>query len=602
MSTSVNIQQLKPEEHVTIVESQGQPEIQYGNCCTKGISFIQNGIYTFFSEHNAVLWRVFWFKVGVLFFIYFGFAMYTRFGDEGSLRLLVCTVFGVFVLVVHFTWRWTGRPFIWLGEALSSRQNKRKVQILRWIMYLVSAVISIVVLIKEVALETPENLISLAGLAAFILVSYIISTNPSRVNWHPVYWGIIVQFFFALVILRTSGGYVAFKWMADRVKEFLAHTNAGSVFVFDNPSAHFFAFSLMPVVTFFSAVISILYYLGVMQAIVGVIGRFLGFCLGTTPVESLTAAGNIFIGMVEAPLMIRPFLNKMTISELHAMMTGGFATIAGGVLGAYIGFGIPANHLLSASVMSAPAALAMSKLMCPETEEPMISDQDYGKIEVSSERNLIDAIATGATASIKLIANIIVNLIAFLALLAFVNATLTWFGDRVDVHNLTFELICSYVLYPVALAMGTYPQDCRRIAQLVGVKTFTNEFIAYQRLKDLLENKKLWLNYTQVYNSSSDWLWRDQDAFLVRTNVTLVGGFLSTRSEVIATYALCGFANIGSVGILLGGLSALAPKRKPEMSRIILRAMIAGNIACFMTACVAGLFYREFKDEAYKVS
>ncbi|XP_041367798.1 solute carrier family 28 member 3-like isoform X3 [Gigantopelta aegis] len=426
--------------------------------------------------------------------------------------------------------------------------------------------------------------------------------NPARVKWHPVYWGLILQFYFALVILRTRWGYEAFRWMGDRVAEFLAHTRAGSEFVFGRQPAFSMAFSVMPMVTFFSAVISVLYYLGVMQAIVGVIGRFLGFCLGTTPAESLNAAGSIFIGMTEGLLMIRPFLDRMTISELHAIMTAGFATISGGVLGVYIGLEIPANHLLSASVMSAPAALAMSKLMCPETEEPIISADDYGTMEDSEDRNLIDAITTGATTSIKLIASMIVNLIAFLALLAFVNATLTWFGERVDIHNLTFELICSYVLYPVALAMGTRPQDCRRVARLVGVKTFTNEFIAYERLKDLLENKKRWLNYTQVYNSSSDWLWHDQDAFLVRTNETLVGGFLSVRSELISTYALCGFANFGSVGILLGALSTLAPKRKPEMSRIILRAMIAGNIACFMTACIAGLFFQEFQDGTYRVN
>ncbi|XP_041367797.1 solute carrier family 28 member 3-like isoform X2 [Gigantopelta aegis] len=486
--------------------------------------------------------------------------MYTRFGDEGSLRLLVCTVFGVFLLVVRFTWRLTGRPFVWLGDALSNQENGSLIKTLRWVLYVVSAVAIIVVLVVKVALETPDNLVSLAGLTTFILVTYIISMNPARVKWHPVYWGLILQFYFALVILRTRWGYEAFRWMGDRVAEFLAHTRAGSEFVFGRQPAFSMAFSVMPMVTFFSAVISVLYYLGVMQAIVGVIGRFLGFCLGTTPAESLNAAGSIFIGM------------------------------------------IPANHLLSASVMSAPAALAMSKLMCPETEEPIISADDYGTMEDSEDRNLIDAITTGATTSIKLIASMIVNLIAFLALLAFVNATLTWFGERVDIHNLTFELICSYVLYPVALAMGTRPQDCRRVARLVGVKTFTNEFIAYERLKDLLENKKRWLNYTQVYNSSSDWLWHDQDAFLVRTNETLVGGFLSVRSELISTYALCGFANFGSVGILLGALSTLAPKRKPEMSRIILRAMIAGNIACFMTACIAGLFFQEFQDGTYRVN
>ncbi|XP_067650596.1 solute carrier family 28 member 3-like [Haliotis asinina] len=564
------------------------------NGCQSCITSAQTKVVTICRENSTLILRIIAIVVFVLYMAYFAYAMYWKFGDEGSIRLLVGTILAVLLIVFNLVWDSIKAPFEACAQAFANTDNARKMKIVRWVLYVVCVIAIIIVLVIEVAIPTPENLISLAGLAAFILLCFICSRDPGRVDWHPVFWGLALQFFFAAIILRTQWGYDGFKWLGDRVTEFLAHTDAGSKFVFDNISLHFFAFSIMPVVTFFSAFISITYYLGVMQAVVKVFGRFLSFCLGTTPAESLNAAGNIFVGMTEAPLMIKPFLDTMTISELHAVMTGGFATIAGSVLGAYAGFGVPPNHLLSASVMSAPAALAISKLMCPETERTTSSSDDYNKMKKGEQRNLIEAASDGASMSITLIANIVVNVIAFLALLAFVNATLTWFGNRVGVEDLTFELICSYVLYPVALFMGTKPADCRRVAELVGVKTFTNEFIAYRSLQELLQNRQTFLNYTETYGYKDEWYWDGQAAVLTQWNMTLTRGFMEERSEVISTYALCGFSNVGSMGILLGGLSALAPSRKKDLSSIVLRAMIAGNIACFFTACIAGLFFKEF--------
>ncbi|XP_046369656.2 solute carrier family 28 member 3-like [Haliotis rufescens] len=564
------------------------------NCCQRGLTSAQRKVISVYEENATWIWRIIAIVVFLLYMAYFGYAMYYKFGDEASIRLLVLTIFVVFLIVMKLVWDSIKAPFEACGKTFTNTDNAKRMRVVRYVMYVLCVIAIIVILVIEVAIPTPDNLISLAGLAAFIILCFITSTNPGRVDWHPVFWGLALQFFFAAIILRTQWGYDAFKWLGDRVTEFLAHTNAGSEFVFDKPGLHFFAFSIMPVVTFFSAFISITYYLGIMQAIVKVFGRFLSFCLGTTPAESLNAAGNIFVGMTEAPLMIKPFLDTMTISELHAVMTGGFATIAGSVLGAYIGFGVPPNHLLSASVMSAPAALAISKLMCPETEVTISSSEDYNKMKKGQQRNLIEAASEGASTSIGLIANIVVNVMAFLALLAFVNATLTWFGDRVGIEGLTFELICSYLLYPVALFMGTQPSDCRRVAELIGVKTFTNEFIAYKSLQELLQNRQTFLNYTQNYGYQDDWHWDGQAAVLTQWNMTLKRGFMEERSEVISTYALCGFSNVGSMGILLGGLSALAPSRKKDLSSIVLRAMIAGNMACFFTACIAGLFFKEF--------
>ncbi|CAG5116017.1 unnamed protein product, partial [Candidula unifasciata] len=467
------------------------------------------------------------------------------FGDEGSWRLMVITVLASLGLLGHMVLKHV------VQDRLSDRGNgfsakrylvgvdrfmtKIRLAIVLPVMLVVGLLVYIII---DIAIDRPRNLVSLGGMVFFVAVLFIFSHNPSKVQWRAVFWGMALQLIFALLILRTSWGRDAFQWLGDRISEFLAYTDEGSKFVFgDLYINHFFAFKVLPVVVYFSTCVSILYYLGVMQVIIKYLGMFLCFCLGTSPTESVNAAANIFLGQTEAPLMIRPFLSEMTKSEMHAVMTGGFATIAGAVMAAYIVYGVPANHLLSASVMSAPAALAVSKLFYPETETSKHKARDVYNIAKGTERNLIEAASNGASMSIKLVANIAVNLIAFVALLQFVNATLVWLGDRVGYDGLTFQLICSYIFWPLAFLMGADQDDCRVIAQLIGTKTFLNEFVA--------------------------------------------------RSVVIATYALCGFSNLSSMGIQLGALGAMAPHRKSDMSKIVFRAMLAGNVACFVTACIA---------------
>ena len=291
--------------------------------------------------------------------------------------------------------------------------------------------------------------------------------------------------------------------------------------------------------------------------------------MGTSPAESFNAAGNIFIGQTEAPLLIRPFLEGMTESELHAVMTGGFATIAGSVLATYIHFGVSAHHLLTASVMSAPAALAMSKLMCPEVEEPAVKKVEDIKVEKTDEKNILEAIAVGAAMSIGLVANIAVMLIAFLSLLKCANSVLGWFGSMVGEPAFSFEYICSYLFMPFAYIMGVSWDDSFKVAELLGVKTFLNEFVAYDRFSVFIKNK-----------------------------AKGTGDTLSSRSEVITTYALCGFANFGSMGIQLGGIGCLAPGKKKVLAKHVLRALVAGTLACFMTACIAGILYEEGKYDS----
>ncbi|XP_076472613.1 solute carrier family 28 member 3-like isoform X2 [Babylonia areolata] len=556
--------------------------------CARSVSYAQRTVVDFVLHHQKVIVHATLLLLLLLYLAYFVYALRYRFGDEGSVRLLVGTLIAVVLLVIHLTWD----CFLGGLQRASSRVSPATALVLRrrirWLLYVVSVVVMVTLLIVLVALETPNNLISLAGLAAFIFLSWVTSIDPARVNWHPVFWGFSLQFYFACIILRTKGGYQAFKWLGEQVTTFIAYSEEGAAFVFGtNFRVHFFAFALRDV-----------------RAVLPGGHAEDSVCPGSFPwLLSWDHTCRVPLCRLQhlhghdAPLMVRPFLSRMTKSELHAIMTGGFATIAGSVLGAYIGFGVPANHLLSASVMSAPAALAISKLTYPETEPLEVQVEDYNIMAEGTETNLIEAASAGATYSLVIVGSVVVNVIAFLSLLKFVNATLTWFGDRAGVENLTFELICSYLLYPVALFMGTVPgPDCRRVGELVGIKTFTNEFIAYEALQKLLINRQTWANYSQIYDvhDPANVVYDDLDVNLTRWNVVLEKGFLSPRSEVIATYALCGFSNFGSMGILLGGMSAMAPERRTDLSSIVLRAMIAGNIACFFTACIAGLFFQEY--------
>ncbi|KAK3103289.1 hypothetical protein FSP39_018224 [Pinctada imbricata] len=567
---------------------------------SRTVFLVQSMTSSVYQDNKSLIWRVIYVVLVLLYFAYFGYCMYHEFGDEGSIRLLVCTVLAVIFIAYDIVLTHTGGCSSMLvsnGKALG-RISKR----LHVFLVIAFTVFAIVYIIVDIALKTPRNLISLAGIAIFILLFFVFSFNPAKVKWRPVFWGLAIQFIFALLILRTDPGFQAFDWLGDRVQEFLSYSDSGAIFVFgEEYERHFFAFKVLPVIVFFSTVTSILYYLGVMQFIIKHIARFMAMSMGTSPTESLNAAGNIFLGQSEAPLMIRPFLPDMTASELHAVCTGGFATIAGSVLAAYILYGVPANHLLSASVMSAPAALAMAKLFWPETEMSKAKSEDVYNMQKGQERNIIEAASMGASQSIKLVANVAVNVMAFIALLEFVNSTLKWFGERAGLNSetdpLTFQFICSYVFWPIAFFMGVETVDCRRVAEMIGIKTFINEFVAYTSLSVYIDNQKNLTWYEGLRNTTNNatgevftaaWYKEGNDIHYRDLNITLKGGILEQRSVVISTYALCGFSNIGSIGIMLGALGAMAPSRKSDLSRVVIRAMIAGNVACFMTACIAG--------------
>ncbi|MCU0567984.1 MAG: NupC/NupG family nucleoside CNT transporter [Oculatellaceae cyanobacterium Prado106] len=408
-----------------------------------------------------------------------------------------------------------------------------------------------------------ERLVSLFGLLVFVAIAYALSINRKAVIWKPVLWGIALQFIFAVLILRTPVGLQVFQFLGDGVTRFLDFSDAGASFVFgENFRDFFFAFKVLPTVIFFSAFISLLYHYNILQRIVAALARVMMRFMGTSGSESLSCAGNIFVGQTEAPLLIKPYVATATMSELHAIMAGGFATIAGGVMAAYISFGVSAVHLIAASVMSAPAALAISKIMYPETEDSPTRGSVSVKVEKASV-NGIDAVTSGAIDGLKLVLNIGAMLIAFLGLLAMFNALLGWVGSWFNQPQISLEWLMSYLLAPVAWLMGVPWADCGQVGVLLGKKTILNEFIAYLDLKTLIDN---------AANTA--------DATLPR---------ISDRAIIIATYALCGFSNIGSIGIQIGGIGGIAPNRQADLARIGFRAMIAGSLACFMTAAIAGI-------------
>ena len=413
-----------------------------------------------------------------------------------------------------------------------------------------------------------ERLISVLGLFVFVGISYALSVNRRAIRWSPVLWGIALQLIFGVLILKTTPGFAVFKFLGDVVNRFLDFSDAGAKFVFgDNFEEHFIAFKVLPTIIFFSSFITILYHYGILQRIVRVVAVVMMKTMKTSGSESLSAAANIFVGQTEAPLLIKPYVETMTKSELHAIMTGGFATIAGGLMAAYISFGVPAEHLIAASVMSAPAALAISKILYPETEESLTAGKVKIKVE-STYANVIDAAATGASDGMKLALNVAAMLIAFLGLLALVNGILGWFGARVGLPQLSLEWIFSYIFAPIAWLMGVPWVDSQQVAVLLGKKTILNEFVAYLDLQTIIENINKIKSGEAAVNSLP---------------------VISERAKLIAVYALCGFSNIGSIGIQIGGIAGIAPNRQADLAQMGLRAMIGGSLACFMTACIAGI-------------
>ncbi|XP_067838422.1 solute carrier family 28 member 3-like [Heptranchias perlo] len=559
---------VQPETTLDVEPTQNAPENEVSSPLKRAFVEKYEQLQEFYSEHRKIIYRVFLIILLTAYFCTVIAACILNF--KRALGLLVLTLLAIFFYIWDTYVMKYEHKFVEFFASRGQFFRSHWFQI-KWMLYVCSAAFVILWLALDTAKQGVHQLISFMGLVVFIIILFIFSKHPRKVKWSTVFWGVSLQFLFGLLILRTKVGFYAFQWLGQQVQAFLNYTDAGSVFLFGTAyTNHFFAFKVLPIVVFFSTAISIVYYLGFLQWLIMKVGWLMQISMKTSPTESMVAAGNIFVGQTESPLLIRPYIMNLTKSELHSVMTSGFATIAGSVLGAYISFGISAPHLLSASVMSAPAALAVAKLFWPETETPKISAKSNLKLDKGDARNIIEAACIGASASISLVANIAVNLIAFVALLDFLNAVLSWLGNMFNEPGLSFELICSYLLMPLAFMMGVDWNDSFIVAELLGIKTFFNEFVAYERLSVLIarrvEGKPEYIDGLKQY--------------------------LSVRSEAITTYALCGFANFGSVGILIGGLSSLAPLRMRDIASVSIRALIAGTAACFMTACIAGMIYK----------
>lgn len=414
-----------------------------------------------------------------------------------------------------------------------------------------------------------ERFISLIGLVVIVGLAILLSTDRRKIKWRIVGWGLGLQFLFAVFILNTGIGKQVFKTLGDGVTATLDFTRVGSAFIFgglinDMKTFGFiFAFQVLPTIIFVSSIMAVLYHLGVMQMIINAIARLMVKTMGTSGSESLSAAANIFVGQTEAPLLVKPFVGTMTRSELMAIMTGGMATVAGGVMAAYIGMGVPANHILAASVMAAPAGLLLAKIMVPETEVSKTQGAVTAPIE-KIDSNVVEAAARGAGEGLQLALNVAAMLLAFIALIAMINGGLqgigNWIGQLTGVQfQLTLQNILGLVFSPLALIMGVPMADVTSFANLLGQKLVLNEFVAYAELSKVIHGAK--------------------DAAFT----------LSDRSIAMATYALCGFANFSSIAIQIGGIGGIAPERRGHIAQLGLRAMTAGFLASCMTACIAGI-------------
>jgi CNT family concentrative nucleoside transporter len=433
----------------------------------------------------------------------------------------------------------------------------------QFVLHALSVTVQTPVQDSVVAAATPvvrglgSRLTGLFGLALILAIGIALSRNRRAISWRVVAWGVGLQAVFAIFVLRMSIGQRIFSALGRVVTKILGFSYAGSEFVFGEIGKQHssigvvFAFQIMPAIIFVSALFAIMYYLGIMQIVVKAFAVAMNKIMGASGAESLNVAASIFMGQTEAPLTIRPFLPRMTRSELMTVMTAGMAHVSGSIMAAYIAFGIEARHLLTAVIMTAPGTIMMAKILEPETETP----ETRGGVKVDIPRtdvNVLDAAARGTGEGLHLMLNVIAMLISFIALIALVNGLLGWVHGYVSFVPGNLQTILGWIFRPIAWVMGVPWHDSGTIGALLGERMVINEFIAYAHLGPLKAS-------------------------------------LAPVSFTIATYALCGFANLSSVGIQIGGIGALAPERKHDLARLGFRAMIAGTLANFLSATLAGM-------------
>lgn len=413
-------------------------------------------------------------------------------------------------------------------------------------------------------------LMSLVGVVTLLAIGFLLSNNKKAINLRTVGGALAIQAAFGGFVLYVPVGKDILKSVSDAVSGVIGYAQNGISFLFGDLAnfklGFIFAVNVLPVIVFFSSLIAVLYYLGVMQWVIRIIGGALQKALGTSRTESMSATANIFVGQTEAPLVVRPFIPTMTQSELFAIMVGGLASIAGSVLAGYAQMGVPIEYLVAASFMAAPGGLLMAKLMHPETEAAK-NDMDELPEDPDKPANVLDAAAAGASSGMHLALNVGAMLLAFVGLIAMINGIIGGVGGWFGVEGLTLELILGYIFMPLAFLIGVPWNEALVAGSFIGQKIVVNEFVAY-------------LNFAPYLKDIAD-------GGLV---VAETGLAMTDRTKAIISFALCGFANLSSIAILLGGLGAIAPNRRHDLAKMGIRAVIAGSLANLMSATLAGLF------------
>lgn len=391
------------------------------------------------------------------------------------------------------------------------------------------------------------------GVLVLVLCAFALSESRQSINWKTVSRALLLQVGFAALVLYFPWGQSALASLSSGVSSLLGFADAGISFLFGDfaNSGFIFAIRVLPIIIFFSALISALYYLGIMQKVIEFIGGGIQKFLGTSKAESLVATGNIFLSQGESPLLVRPFLSRMTRSELFAVMAGGMASVAGSVLGGYAGLGVDLKYLIAASFMAAPGSLMMAKIIVPERDTPV--DQSDIEMDSANDSNVIDALASGAMNGMKVAVAVGTMLIAFVSVIAMVNTGLESLGEVLGFSGITLQALFGYLFSPLAWVIGVPSSDVLLAGSYIGQKIVMNEFVAFI---DFVDHRAL----------------------------------LTEHSQVIVTFALCGFANIGSIAIQLGSIGVIAPERRSEVANLGIKAVLAGTLANLMSACLAGIF------------
>ena len=392
------------------------------------------------------------------------------------------------------------------------------------------------------------------GIAFIFLVSFLFSNNKKKINWRTVIIGFVIQFLFALAALKWSFGKFILSKIALGVNAAISYANEGISFIFGSlaKDSSIFAVNVLTIIIFISAIVSILYYFGIMQFVIKIIGGALAKLLGTSKLETISATANIFLGQTEAPLMIKPYVERLSQSELFSVMVGGLASVSGSILVGYSLLGVPIEYLVSASFMAAPAGLVISKIMYPEIHKAKVNEEVI--MEKDNSANFVDAAAKGASEGLNLVLNVAAMLLAFVALIALINGIIGTIGSWFGISNLSLQVILGYVFAPIAAIIGVPWKEAVEAGSFIGQKIILNEFVAFTSLSPRLS-------------------------------------VLSAKTVAIVTFSLCGFANISSIAILIGGIGGMAPSRKHDIAKLGAKAVLAGTLANLLSATIAGILF-----------